>query len=230
MIELDGRHLALADIVAVARRREPARLADEARERVRASQLYAEEVAARRPIYGRSTGVGGNRDLILADPASQAHQLLRSHATSSGARRSEERVRAMLLIRLNQLAADGNGIDPELLDALAAMLALDALPPVREGGSIGTADLAALATTALALVGEIPTAPALESTADFGAGDALTFMSSNAAVLADAALAVADLDRLARAAPVIAALGFAAVRGNKEAFDPAVELATPFPG
>ena len=55
-------------------------------------------------------------------------------------------------------------------------------------------------------------------------------MSSNAAVLADAALAVADLDRLARSAAVIAAMDFAAVRGNAEAFSPAVEVATPFPG
>jgi histidine ammonia-lyase len=228
--DIDGRHLALDDVVAVARRREPARLDGSARSRVQRSQEFAERIAAERPIYGRSTGVGANRDTVLADPAAQSLSLLRSHATSSGARRSDERVRAMLLIRLNQLAADGNGIDPALLDALAAMLAADALPPVREGGSIGTADLAALATTALALSGEIPTHPPLEHTATFGAGDALTFMSSNAAVLADAALAVADLDRLARAVPIIAAMGFAAVRGNAEAFSPAVEVATPFPG
>jgi histidine ammonia-lyase len=228
--DIDGGRLGLDGIVAVARRREPVRLMPEARTRVRRSQEFAARVAEERPIYGRSTGVGANRDTVLADPAAQSLSLLRSHATSSGARRSDERVRAMLLIRLNQLAADGNGIDPDLLDALAAMLAADALPPVREGGSIGTADLAALATTALALSGEIPTTPRLERTATFGSGDALTFMSSNAAVLADAALAVADLDRLSRAVPIIAAMGFAAVRGNAEAFAPAVEAATPFPG
>ena len=110
------------------------------------------------------------------------------------------------------------------------MLTADALPPVREGGSVGTADLAALATTALVLCGEVPSTPPVPATTEFGPGDALTFMSSNAAVLADAALAVADLDRLARSAAVIAAMDFAAVRGNAEAFSPAVEVATPFPG
>ncbi len=159
-----------------------------------------------------------------------ALELLRSHATSSGALRSAERVRAMLVIRLNQLAADGNGISPDVVDALAEMLVEDALPPVREGGSVGTADLAALATTALVLCGERASEPTLQQTVRFGAGDALTFMSSNAAVLADAALAVADLDQLARSAMVVAAMGFAAVHGNPEAFDPAVEVATPFPG
>ena len=230
MPTLDGSHLSLDDIVAVSRRAEPVEVDPGARERVAASHRYADTVAGQRPIYGRSTGVGANREMVLPDPDSQSLQLLRSHATSSGPLRSAPRVRAMLVVRLNQLAADGNGIDPLVLDALCAMLADDALPPVREGGSVGTADLAALATTALVLNGEVDSTPAVTTTAHFGPGDALTFMSSNAAVLADAALAVADLDRLARSAVVVAAMAFAAVRGNPEAFSTAVEVATPFPG
>lgn len=230
MTRIDGSHLTLDDIVAVSRRADGVRLEDSARERVAASFAYADGIAEQRPIYGRSTGVGANRSVVLPEPDSQALQLLRSHATSSGERRSAQRVRAMLVIRLNQLAADGNGLDPRVLDALADMIATDALPPVREGGSVGTADLAALATTALVLCGERQSEPPVRRTAAFGPGDALTFMSSNAAVLADAALAVADLDRLARSVLVVAAMGFAAVHGNREAFSPAVEVATPFPG
>ncbi|SDS65794.1 histidine ammonia-lyase [Nocardioides scoriae] len=227
---VDGQHLGLADIVAASRRTHPVTLAPDARARVARSQAYAAQAASERPVYGRSTGVGANRDVVVPDPDAQSLRLLRSHATSSGERRSTPRVRAMLTIRLNQLAADGNGIRPEVLDALAAMIAADALPPVREGGSVGTADLAALATTALVLAGEVRSVPPAPQTATFGPGDALTFMSSNAAVLADAALAVADLDRLARASLVVAAMDLAAVRGNLEAFSPAVEVATPFPG
>ena len=229
-MSVDGSHLSLDEIVAVARRGEPAHLDAIARARVAESHAFADGTAEDRPIYGRSTGVGANKDLVQPDPDSQALQLLRSHATSSGELRSRQRVRAMLVIRLNQLAADGNGISPEVLDALEAMLTADALPPVREGGSVGTADLAALATTALVLCGERSSTPPVPAITEFGPGDALTFMSSNAAVLADAALAVADLDRLARSATVIAAMDFAAVRGNAEAFSPAVEVATPFPG
>ncbi len=230
MPTLDGNHLSLDEIVAVSRRGEAVQVDPSARDRVAASHSFADAVAENRPIYGRSTGVGANKDHVLPDPDSQALQLLRSHATSSGELRSAQRVRAMLVIRLNQLATDGNGIGPAVLDALESMLTADALPPVREGGSVGTADLAALATTALVLCGEVPSSPPLQETTGFGPGDALTFMSSNAAVLADAALAVADLDRLARSAAVIAAMDFAAVRGNAEAFSPAVEVATPFPG
>lgn len=227
---IDGSRLTLNEVAAVARMREDVVVHPVARERVRASETYAEQVARTRPIYGRSTGVGANRDRVVADPESQALLLLRSHATSSGPLRPAERVRAMLVVRLNQIAADGNGIAPAVLDALAGMIADDALPPVREGGSIGTADLAALATTALVLSGEIATTPALSHATRFGPGDALAFMSSNAAVLADATLAVVDLDRLARAVPVIAAMGYAAVGGNAEAFSSGAESATPFPG
>ena len=227
---VDGSHLTLDDIVAVARHGESVALGPDVLPRVAASQEFADRVAEERPIYGRSTGVGGNRDLVVPDPDSQALQLLRSHATSSGHPRSAERVRAMLLVRLNELAADGNGLHPRILEALTDMITENALPPVREGGSVGTADLAALATTALVLSGEKPSDPAMPRTASFVAGDALTFMSSNAAVLADAALAIADIDQLARSLMVVAAMGYTAVHGNPEAFSPAVEVATPFPG
>ena len=229
MPTLDGARLTLEEIVAVSRQEAAVALDPVVIPRVRASHDFADGVADQRPIYGRSTGVGANRD-VVPEPESQALQLLRSHATSSGVLRSPARVRAMLAVRLNQLAADGNGIDPAILEALVEMLADDALPPVREGGSVGTADLAALATTALVLCGERTSTPPVRRTAEFGPGDALTFMSSNAAVIADAALAVSGLGRLARGLLVIAAMGFAAVQGNAEAFSPAVEVATPFPG
>jgi histidine ammonia-lyase len=130
----------------------------------------------------------------------------------------------MLVVRLNQLAAGGNGIDPAVLDAVVGVLAAEELPRVREGGSIGTADLTALATVALALE-ERHAGGRL-----FGPGDSLTFLSSNAGALGDAALAVADLGRLADAALVVAALTWHGVRGNPEAYSPAAEATTPFPG
>lgn len=135
----------------------------------------------------------------------------------------------MLAIRLNQLAAGGSGVSPTVLDGLATMLARDALPPVRELGSIGTGDLSALAVTGLALIGEVPTRPRLDPI-ELGIGDVLPLMSSNAATLADAALAIVALRTLAEAALCVSALTFAAVDGNPEAFSPAVEAATPFTG
>ena len=230
MIRIDGTALTTADIVAAARRDDVVELTEEARSRVGASAALAERIAAERPLYGRSTGVGANRNVSVDDPAGHARALLRSHATSAGPLRSPVRVRAMLVVRLNQLAAGGSGASPAVLDGLAAMLAADALPYVREHGSVGTSDLPALATTALALMGEAPTTFPLSTRVELGAADALPLMSSNAATIGDAALAGADLMELARASVVVAALTFAGVDGNREAFAELVERVTPFAG
>jgi histidine ammonia-lyase len=156
--------------------------------------------------------------------------LLRSHATALGPLRVPERVRGMLAVRLNQLAAGGSGVHPDVLDGLRTMLTEDALPPVRELGSVGTGDLPALAVTALALAGEVPTTAPLSVRVVFGAGDALPFMSSNAAAIADAMLAHDALAGLARATTRVAALTFRAVDGNAEAFGAPVEGSTHFAG
>jgi histidine ammonia-lyase len=234
MIVIDGHHLTTAEIDAVANRRAEVGVSQQARRQATDSYEFARRAASERPIYGRSTGVGANRTvLIAADPSSvekTAAALLRSHATSAGPLRAWERVRAMLVVRLNQLAAGGSGADPEVLDALAAMISSDALPPVREQGSIGTGDLSALAVTALALRGEIATTSPLPAQAKLHLVDALGFMSSNAATIADAALGLVELRTLAEAAVVTAALSFTAVQGNAEAFAEAVEEVTPFDG
>ncbi len=230
VLVLEGGDLAPVDVERVAHRAAVPRLAEGVLERVAASAAYADEVARTRPVYGRSTGVGANRMVAVSDPAAQAVRLIRSHATSAGPLRDAPRVRAMLTIRLNQLAAGGSGVAPDVVAALAEMIAADALPPVREWVGIGTGDLSALGTTALALMGKVPCTAAVPRTVAFGAGDALAFLSSNAAALGDAALAVAELRRLADAALVTAALACVAVRGNVEAFGPVVESVTPFPG
>lgn len=231
VLALDGAGLTVTDIVAAARLEVAVDLAESGRARATASQLFADRAARARPLYGRSTGVGANRSIqITVDPAIHALMLLRSHATSAGEARSADRVRAMLVIRLNQLAAGGSGVDPSVLSGLLGMIRADALPDVRELGSIGTGDLSALATTALALMGEGVTRAALAGPTPFGAADGLAFISSNAAALADAALAAASLRESARAALVIAALTFHAVGGNAEAYSTGAYLTTPFPG
>ena len=228
---VDGRSLTIEAVAGVAARTLPVELAPSARDRAERSRAFAELAAGRRPFYGRSTGVGANRTVqVTGDPADHALMLLRSHATSAGEFRTAERVRATLVVRLNQLAAGGSGVDPVVLDGLAAMITADALPAVRELGSIGTADLSALATTALALMGEGPTSRPLAARTPFGAADGLAFISSNAATIADGALAVASLKESARAALAVSALTFHAVSGNAEAYSEAALATTPFPG
>lgn len=232
MIHIDGEHLTAAEIVRLAQRMDSLAVTDGARRRVARSRAFAEQVSTTRAVYGRSTGVGANRAIGIEDAGTFAHAraLLRSHATSAGPARSAERVRAMLVVRLNQLAAGGSGASDTVFEGLSTMIAADALPEIRELGGIGTGDLTALATTALALMGEARTIRPLPGFIDFGPHDALPFISSNAATIGDAALACVLLRESIGACVVVAALTFLAIRGNAEAFAEIVDRVSPFPG
>lgn len=229
-IPLSGTTLSCAQVAAVAAGAS-VQLTPAGRNRAARSWRAANAAAARTAVYGRTTGVGANRNQqIHSDRPDEALALLRSHATSAGPLRDPGRVRALLAIRLNQLAAGGSGVAPAVLDALGAMLAADALPPVRECGSVGTGDLTALATAALTLAGELPATRPLPRAIELGPSDGLALISSNAATLADAALALTTLDETMGAAVSVAALSVVALRGNPEAFGETALRATPFPG
>ena len=226
MIRIDGQHLTAAQIAAASDGPLTVELSEQALDRVLRSHQQAVLAGRQRPIYGLTTGVGANRTVDVEPDTAGAQGLLRSHATAAGEPRSAARVRAMLLIRLNQLCAGGAGLRPAVVHALADMINADALPVIREFVGIGTAELSALASTALALQERSPASDPLV----FGPHDALPFISSNAAALSDAALAARRLATGARAALAVAALSFAAVRGNAEAYAAPVEQATPMPG
>lgn len=220
------------------------------------------------PVYGRTTGVGANKDVQAEDIGLD---LLRSHAGGAGPMIEAFRARATLVVRLNQLLAGGSGVDPALLPVLAAAVNRGLTPPIRTYGAIGTGDLSALATTALCLLGELawtrpPDTVRIEARAGeigsppTGAGtgtrtgdgdirsweraedgspgtragdpvprfalasvDALPFISSGAATLADAALACHRLRVLLSAATAVAARSFLAIEASLEPLSPVVQ-------
>ncbi|HEY0816708.1 MAG TPA: aromatic amino acid lyase [Pseudonocardia sp.] len=230
-VTVDGRHLRRADVVTVARGRPPVHLEPAGRSRARAASELAARVAAVRPIYGRSTGVGANRvEAVTQDSAGHGLRLLRSHASGAGGLEPPERARAMMVVRLNQLAAGGSGVDPAVLDALAEALDVGALPAVHQIGAIGTGDLCALADLALALCGDRAWLAGSVPPVTLTSSDALAMISSNAATIGEAVLAQADLDALLRASEVVAALSFMALGGAAEAYGAPVQNARGHPG
>ena len=89
----------------------------------------------RREVYGRTTGVGANRDVsVHGDLRAHTVRLLRSHAGGLGDPLPDEVVRATLLVRLAQMAPGAGGSRPEVADALAALLGEAALPTLRDLG------------------------------------------------------------------------------------------------
>jgi histidine ammonia-lyase len=234
-IILDGRRARAAHITDIALSGIPVSLGATGLDRATASHAAAKEIVNRRPVYGRNTGVGANRDEGVAADDAETHglRLLRSHAGGIGPLLPAPQIRAMLAIRANQILAGGGGLQPAFAETLAKALNSGHLPEVHETGGIGTGDLTALAETGLTIIGErpwtggrgAPPAPiALES------GDALAFFSSGALTIGQAALGWSETTSLLRATQVVAALSLLAVNGGVEPFDEQVHAGRPHPG
>ncbi|HET7477550.1 MAG TPA: aromatic amino acid lyase [Dermatophilaceae bacterium] len=204
-------------------------IAADAVRRMAVNQAAAERVSRQRPVYGRTTGVGAAR----GQPGGTGIDLWRSHAAGWGPRYAVPVVRAALAVRANQLAVGRSGASPRLALALAEAACGPAgrLPVVHRHGGLGTGDLTALAEVGLTLAGERPARDGasirlLQPTH----GDGLALLSSNAFTVAAAALAGAEARELAGAASVVAALSWAALRGNAEPVGPALEWMTQLAG
>ncbi|GAB3499978.1 aromatic amino acid ammonia-lyase [Nocardiopsis coralliicola] len=233
MLSLDGTPLDCARIAAAARSAEPAGLTGGALRRIAAAHRGIAAAAAAGPVYGRSTGVGANRDVQVApspDAGGHGRRILRSHAAAAGDTLPSPAVRAMLLVRLNQIAVGGSGVSPATARALVRMLEAGALPAVRDHGTVGTGDLAALAGTGLTLLGERPASAPWTPPGDVDGADALPLISSSALTLARTALAAADLEPLLRAGAVVTALSALAARASTAAFSADAASTSPFGG
>jgi histidine ammonia-lyase len=234
VLVLDGTVLTCGDVAAAARGAVRVALSDEGRQRARDAAEVAGRATGRREVYGRTTGVGANRELTVRghDAADHGLRLVRSHAGGGGPLIAAELGRAMLVVRVNQIAAGGSGVEPAVLDPLVDAINRGLSVPVPVWGAIGTGDLTALAMTALCLLGEREWVPQLPGPPRFALAsmDALAFISSNAATIGEAALACSDLREVLQAAIVVAALSHLAVDASAEPYAEPVHAARPHPG
>ena len=237
-LPVDGRSLTLDGFLTVARGGRSVVLDDEARAGVVASRGAVERaVAARRSVYGVTTGFGALSDRTIAPAQVRELQvsLARSHASGTGHPLPADVVRGLVLLRLNSLARGHSGIRPEVVDRLVEILNRGLVPWVPHQGSVGASgDLAPLAHLALALMGEgafvDPKTGAREPAADVLAREHLApielvekegvaLLNGTALMAAYLALGVADARSLLDAAVVAAALSFDALEGNPESLD-----------
>jgi histidine ammonia-lyase len=233
LVVLDGIGLGVEDVVRLADGAARAVPGTDAMKRVTESWDAARQIAATGRVYGRSTGVGANRNEPVPTDAAAEHGLrvLRSHAGAIGEELPARQVRAMLAVRANQLLAGGAGLRPTVITALCEALESGAHPVVNEFGSVGTGDIAALAQAGLALAGEHPwQGPGAPAKQPLDNNDALAFISSNALTLGQSALALHELRGLVQATQVVAALSLLAVDGSHEAYAAPVHAARPHRG
>jgi histidine ammonia-lyase len=247
-ITLDGRSLAIGEVVRIAREPEARpRIDPTARDALVASRRLVEQaIASGQTIYGINTGFGKLANVRIAPDGLDALQvnLIRSHAAGIGAPLPAGVVRAVMLLRANVLLRPTSGVRPELVEALVAMLEGGIVPVVPEQGSVGASgDLAPLSHIALALMGEgdvlgtsgpEPAADALRRAGlqpfRFAPKEGLAFINGTQAQTALLALLVHDAEVLWRTAVGAAAMSLEALRGTPAPLDPRIHEARPHRG
>ncbi|HEX6102254.1 MAG TPA: aromatic amino acid ammonia-lyase, partial [Alphaproteobacteria bacterium] len=154
---LSGRGLTPERVAEAARGRRPVALAPDALERMRRSRAVVERAFAEdRAVYGLTTGLGarvGHR-LTPEDASDFSRQTILGRANAVGPRLPAEAVRALMVVRANQMALGGSGAQPAIARLLVDMVNAGVHPEVPSIGSIGAADLCQLAHLGLALIGE----------------------------------------------------------------------------
>jgi histidine ammonia-lyase len=222
-VTVTGRDLVLEDIVAVARGSVGVSIDGSAIERMIAARAVVERALARgAQIYGLTTGVGAGKTQRVEPGEAAAVQwsLVRSHLVGQGPAFAPEVVRAAALILANGFAAGWSGVRPELATRLVDALNTDRLPEAHRLGSVGQADLAALAELAVGVFEGLDLAP----------GEGLALLSSNAFATGLAALAVTDVGVLLDALDAAGAMSLEGFGGDLGMLHPAIGDARPFPG
>ncbi len=244
MILLDGNHLDISDLLAIADDRAEVGLAPAARERVAAARSVVDEKAAgSAPVYGVNTGFGNFAETRIdkSDLAALQLNLLRSHAAGVDTPLPVRTVRAAMALRANVLAKGYSGIRVETLEALLALINRGVHPRVPSRGSVGASgDLAPLAHLALVLVGEGETVDGVSGSraleraglqpVTLGPKEGLALINGTQFSTAVLALALAAAERLSRAADIAAALSIDALLGSMHPFEPRIHEPRPFRG
>jgi histidine ammonia-lyase len=222
-VVLDGCSLKLDDVVRIARHREQVALDSNAASAMAdAHAVVLEAAAAGRPVYGVTTAVGVLKRVAVTQPdaAAYSRRMIRHHLVGQGEAAPSDVVRAAMVRLANAFAGGTTGVRPALAERLVTALNSGETPRVRLLGSVGQADLAAMADLATGLFGDV----------ELEAGEGLSLVSSNAFSTGWAALAVSDARRLIETLDTSGALSLEGLGGNPAALDPVIATTRPYPG
>jgi histidine ammonia-lyase len=255
LVTIDGEHLTLEQVRAVAREGAQVQLAPEAGERVARNRAIVDRIAAGdQPVYGINTGFGVFSDRrIAANEILQLNRnLILSHASGTGALLPVDSARAAMLIRANTLAKGYSGVRVDVIQALIDMLNRGVTPAVPSQGSLGSSgDLGPLSFLGLVLTrgeddlesesgwayfqGELVSGKGAMERAGIarlilGPKEGLALNNGATFTAALAALAVVDAETLLDCGDAAAAMSLEALLGCSAAFDPRIQAIRGHPG
>ncbi len=226
----------------------PLGLSEECKNAVINCRRYLEKkiLSQKKPIYGINTGFGSlcNISIEGKDLSSLQDNLVRSHATGTGAILDSSIVRLMLLLKARSLAFGHSGVSVEVIDRLLYFYNHRLYPKVYEQGSLGASgDLAPLAHLSLALLGEgefyfdgksYPSKAILEQEGlealVLQSKEGLALLNGTQFMSAIGLNVILRFKRLMYLADLIGALSLEAFDGRSEPFDPLLHQIRPHEG
>lgn len=153
MIQIDGHHLTIDEIIKVARNHEKVNLSELGMSQIeRSYQLLQDITNSETPVYGINTGFGifSDKQINQNDSARLSRNLILSHAVGTGTPLKKEIVRAAMLVRANTLAKGYSGVRLDVIQTIVDMLNKDVIPIIPSQGSLGSSgDLGPLSHMAL---------------------------------------------------------------------------------
>jgi histidine ammonia-lyase len=236
-IMLGEAALTLADVEALAHRRATLQLSAAGRSAIRAAREVVDRlVDGATAAYGITTGVGSQKDFGVSRAAIERYNnlMITAHATMMpGPAASAPVIRAAMAIQLALFATGRSGIRLELVDSLLARFHADDLPEVQLGTSVGASDIVAMSQMAVPLIGKRGLGSGGAGPLPIGslaAKEAISLLSSNSLMLAQGALALAEIRSLLDAAAIVGALSMEGFRGNLQSWSAWVDRARGQPG
>ncbi len=238
----------LAELEHILQERTSIALSPAARDAVQQSHAYLRDrlKSSDEAIYGVNTGFGALHDKRInkEDLAQLQRNLVMSHACGSGDPVPADIVRAMLVLKVQNMAFGHSAVTPATVQRLVDMYNADMLPVVYERGSLGASgDLAPLAHLSLPLIGlgeVLLKGKRMKSTAalkklgwkplQLGPKEGLALLNGTQFMNAYAALLTLKSNRLAALSDVVAAVSLDAYDGRMEPFHASVHAVRPHPG
>jgi histidine ammonia-lyase len=236
-IMLGESDLTLFDVAALAHRRAGLGLSPAGRSAIlKAREVVDRLVDTATPAYGITTGVGSQKDFEVSRAAIERYNnlMITAHATRApGEDAPAQVIRAAMAIQLALFAKGRSGIRLALFESLLARFQADDLPTARLGGSVGASDIVAMSQMAVPLIGKQGLGPGGAGPSPIGslaAKEAISLLSSNSLMLAQGALAIAEIRALLDAAALIGAMSMEGFRGNLQSWSSQVDEARGQPG
>jgi histidine ammonia-lyase len=247
VIRMDFEGLSIDDVVKVAREGATVALTQAAEGRIAKTRgLVDRWVDAEERIYGVTTGFGALSDVAISgkDTRRLQQNILMSHAAGVGHPLAPDTVRAVLTLRIKDLARGHSGIRLETAQQLIELLNRGVVPVIPEKGSVGASgDLAPLAHLCLPLIGlgevffkgkRMSAATALKRCSltplRLEAGEGLALVNGTQVMTAIGALAVHDSLQLAKLIDTAAAMSLEVLMGSRTEFNARIHKARPHPG